>query len=55
MATSDPSRRWISGDVRSQPALDLGDALGREALLAPVVDRAKRDAVVVDPRERVAQ
>ena len=43
------------GDVRSEPALDLGDALGREALLAPVVDRAERDAVVVDPRERVAQ
>src|SRR4029079_10092215 len=44
-------RRWADveahGDVRPKPALDLVDALGREALLAAVVDRAERDAVVV--------
>ena len=42
-------------DVGAQPALDLGDALGREARLGSVVDGAKRDAVVVERGDRVAQ
>ena len=41
----------------SEPSLrlDLGDRLRREARLVSVVDRAERDAVVVDLRDRVAE
>ena len=42
-------------DVRAQPALDLGDALGREARVGPVVDGAERDPVVVERGDGVAQ
>ena len=42
-------------DVRAEPPLDLGDALGREALRLTVVDRAERHPVVVDREKRVAQ
>ncbi len=43
------------GDVRPEPPLDLGDALRRQALGAPVVDGAERHPLVVDLHERVAQ
>ena len=42
-------------DVRAELRLDPGDGLRREALLGAVVDRAERDAVVVDRRDRVAE
>ena len=41
---SEPSRRWISRDD-----------LGREALRRAVVDRAERDAVVVDREQIVSR
>src|SRR5687768_10314218 len=43
------------GDVRAEPQLDLSDALGREPLRRAVVDRPKRDAVVVEADDRVAE
>ena len=43
------------GDVRAEPALDLGHAFRCQSLGGAVVDGAKRDAVVVDRQQRVAQ
>ena len=43
------------GDVRAELRLDVGDRLGREALLVAVVDRAERHALFVHFEDRVAQ
>ena len=42
-------------DVAPEPSLDLGDTGRREAIGDAVVDRAERDAAVVDGEQGVAQ
>jgi hypothetical protein len=42
-------------DVRPEPALDVGRALGCEPGLVAVVDRSERDAIVVERGDRVAE
>jgi len=58
LGTGDARRRAdveAHRDVRAELRLDPGDELRREARRAAVVDRAERDAFVVDGGDRVAQ